>query len=137
MDETYAYFTIDGLGKSAVVTELLGLMPDDEFSEGDPRKRVGIHKTMKWMLYSRLPKEGSLHETMEQHVIDVLSRVEEFKEKLVLLSDEYKPYIQCVAYYHGAQLGFGLSKNTLERASALGLGIDFDIYSLPDENENA
>lgn len=40
-NETYAYFTIVGAGKSSVITEILGILPGREFSEGDRKKRVG------------------------------------------------------------------------------------------------
>lgn len=136
-DETYAYFTIDGSGDSSVVTDIIGVIATREYSEGAPRERIGNYQTMKWMLYSRLDKDGALHDTLEQHVEDVLTQVEEFKDNLALLGEEYDKYIQCVAYYHGANLGCGLSKSLVERAAALGLSFEFDLYTLSDEPQDA
>lgn len=131
-DETYAYFAVVGLGKSSVVTEILGVKPTKEFSEGDPNqfKQMRPYKSMKWRLISRLEKEGAIHDSLESHVADVLTQVEGFKDKLSLLGDTYEAYIQCVSYHNGANLGFGLSRSVVKRIAKLGIGIDFDLYSM-------
>lgn len=92
---------------------------------------------MKWMLNSRLDRIGALHDTLELHISDVLTQVEKVRDKLELIGEGYKKYIQCVGYYYGANLGCGLSAELIERAAELGLGIEFDLYSLTDEQENA
>jgi hypothetical protein len=133
-NSTYAYYTVVGSGDHNRITETLGVEPSSAFTEGTPIPgRSGKYGATKWRIDSAINRDCPLHECLEEHVENVVSQVERIKDKLNLLSPDYEKYIQCVAYYEGCNLGLWLSSDLLKRIAALSIGLEFDLYSLPDE----
>ena len=133
-NSTYAYFTVVGSGDHNRITEILGVEPSSAFTEGTPIPgRFTKYGSTKWRIDSAINRDCLLHECLEEHVENVVGQVERIKDKLNLLDPDYEKYIQCVAYYEGSNLGLWLSSDILKRIAALSIGIEFDLYSLPDE----
>ena len=134
-EETFAYFAVVGEGDHNRITEIIGVNPTEAFTGGAmiPGRNVSYGSTS-WILESTLDRNRPLHDCLEEHIENVISKAETFKDKLEQLRPDYDLFIQCVARYLGWNLGFNLSSGLLRRVANLGLFIDFDLYSL-SENE--
>jgi hypothetical protein len=137
-NETYAYFAIVGTGDHNRITKILEVEPTAAFTQGTKIPgRDTFYGATRWKLESRIDRNRPLQECLEEHVEDVVSMIEKFKDKLPLLKPDYDTIIQCVAYYNGSNLGCNLPSELIQRIADLGLGIDFDLYSHPDDEDDA
>ena len=93
----YAYLGIQGKGPAKRITEILGINPDDEWSEGDPWQTKGPHKKRwftKWQLNSGLSET----EDLNAHVEAILQRLRVCELALQSLGGEYDVRMVLVSF---------------------------------------
>ena len=133
--ETNAYFWVSGFEPPfSRISELLGLEPSEAWHKGDPGKYIAQQKESHWQLFSPLPKNEIF---LDSHISALIKILEEKKDQIEKLKEQYEVGISCVGYYKCANPGFHLSEELINKCSSLGLSLDFDLYCLGDENEDA
>jgi len=122
----YAYLSITGHGKSSKITHLLGVEPDEEWSEGDPwlsgppnNKRFSTN----WKLNS-----GVLElEDLNVHIEEIVRKIKPKRAEVLSLLGEYDVKLVCVSYSlqcFSFELDFALQREL----TSLGIRIWFDAY---------
>jgi hypothetical protein len=131
MDEVYAYFAVIGEGPHSEIGARLRLEPSRAWSAGDPRPGGGVYPATKWFLESGLDRTRPL----EEHVSALLPILESKAEAIRAMSPQYEIILQCVGYFENPSPGFHLDAPTIQRIAALGLAIDFDLYSRSGDDD--
>jgi len=119
-----------------IITQALGVEPDESWSKGDPilpdapPERMRTHEFGRWAL----DVPCSPYDNFEEQLDKLITRLE-------ALSPILKEYIVAfdggirVGYSSGeVSIGFYLSSQIIQRMAALGLSIDFDIYPITLED---
>lgn len=122
----YAYLGIQGKGPAQAITDVLGVDPDDEWSEGDPWQSKGPHKKRwftNWKLNSGIPET----EDLNIHVEAILRRLLTRELALQSLNGDYD--VRMVFVSHNLQcFSFELDFQHQRRLTQLGIRTWFDAY---------
>jgi hypothetical protein len=122
----YAYLGILGKGPAQKITDVLGINPDDEWSEGDPWQSKGPYKKRwftNWKLNSGLPETKDLNE----HVGAILGRLNVRELAIQSLNGDYD--VRMVLVSHNLQcFSFELDFQHQRRLTQLGIRTWFDAY---------
>ena len=122
----YAYLGIIGKGPAQKITDVLGINPDDDWSEGDPWQTKGPHKKRwftNWKLNSGLPETEDLNE----HVGAILGRLNTRELALQSLNGDYDVRIVLVSYNLQC-FSFELDFRHQRHLTQLGIRTWFDAY---------
>lgn len=122
----YAYLGIQGKGPAKKITDVLGINPDDEWSEGDPWQAKGLHKKRwftNWKLNSGLPET----EDLNAHVEAILGRLRVRELALQSLVGDYDVRMILVSYNLQC-FSFELDFQNQRRLTQLGIRTWFDAY---------
>ncbi|CEO89651.1 MAG TPA: DUF4279 domain-containing protein [Syntrophaceticus sp.] len=117
------------------ITLLLGLEPDIAHKKGD--SRTGESKSGKiityapfnigiWSINSKLDKNNRL----EDHIINILERIESKKDVLVKLTNEgFKMDFYCGYFFSTKdQAGISINNKLLKRIAELGIDLGINLY---------
>jgi hypothetical protein len=140
--ETYAYLWIEGFQCDASeISAAMQLEPDETRREGDLIERRFDRTGQKhywpkssWSFRSSLPTDEI---SQASHIENLLDAIEPRSAEIMMLRESCEMGINCVGYYWGANPGFHLSEQLIQRCAALRLSIDFDLYNFEEENEEA
>lgn len=119
------------------ITSLLGIKPDYSHMKGQPNNRTGKggkvivgppHKTGIWSINSELPETSSL----EEHLTFLLETLEPMGDKVrELANDGYRVDFYCGFFVkHGAQGGFDISPEILERMGKMRINLAVSSFEL-------
>jgi len=130
IDRQYAYLSISGSGQSSVISDVLEIEPDDEWSEGDawrPEPQNAKRFSMRWKLNS-----GALEtDDLNHHITLILNSLRRKRAALQSLLGKYDVKIVCVSYnYQG--FSFDLDFNLQRTLTDFGIRLWFDAYDLTD-----
>lgn len=122
----YAYLGIIGKGPAQKITDVLGINPDDHWSEGDPWQTKGPYKKRwftNWKLNSGLPDTKDLNE----HVEVILRRLYARELALQSLNGTYDVRMVLVSYNLQC-FSFELDFRHQRHLTQLGIRTWFDAY---------
>ncbi|MEW5883894.1 MAG: DUF4279 domain-containing protein [Armatimonadota bacterium] len=115
----------------AAISQLLGLSPDEQQRRGDKHigpsgKQYADHKVGLWLINSGLAEDGSF----QDHVESLLKRISRSSAQFADLKRRgFDVYIFVGAYISKGNGAISLNADVMRRLSALGIDVDFDIYS--------
>lgn len=131
-DESHVFLAVIDFGDDpSVVTSLLGLSPTSAWLTGDP---LPNHSTAKrnhsrWTFQSPLP--------LHAHVEALLPLLEPYSASIRECAARFPTELRCAIYYYrDFTLGIHLSESALQRITALGVSLDFDLYFLGDDADS-
>lgn len=125
--DTYAYFWVQGFDCAPQeISRRLGLSPTEVQLKGEVITGNRARQVSSWNFYSPLPRGD---EVLDAHVVALLNALEPCTDAIRAASQQYETGINCVGYYYSANPGFHFSRDTIQRLGALGLPVDFDLYS--------
>jgi len=125
--EQYAYFTITDSFDPEEITRRVGVNPTDSWKKGSLHPSRGMErKFSRWSLRSRLGTDCSL----EDHIKDVLSQLEQNSTEFQKLAKEFGGGMQLVGYFHKGYPGLHFEASLIEGLAKYGLSVDFDFYEL-------
>ncbi|MEO9971583.1 MAG: DUF4279 domain-containing protein [Hyphomonadaceae bacterium] len=130
MSTQYAYLCITGAGSSQKITDVLGLKPTKEWSEGDPWIRSGQNTKrffMHWDLESGLEHSADLND----HIRAIMMKLRSKRSAVLELVGPYDVKITCVSYDRtnfSFELDFGLQRQLTD----FGIRLWFDTYLASD-----
>ncbi|MDJ0612814.1 MAG: DUF4279 domain-containing protein [Rhizobiaceae bacterium] len=122
----YAYLGIQGKGPSTLITEALGIEPDEEWSEGDIWQAKGPHKK-RWFTNWKLNSGVLETEDLNVHVEAILQRLHTRQLKLQSLTGNYDVRVVLVSY-NLQNFSFELDFQHQRRLTQLGIRTWFDAY---------
>ena len=122
----YAYLGIQGKGPSNLITETLGIKPDEEWSEGDPWHTNRPHKK-RWFTNWKLNSGVLDTEDLNTHVEAILQRLHPCELALQSLTGEYDVRVVLVSYSLQC-FSFELDFQHQRRLTQLGIRTWFDAY---------
>jgi hypothetical protein len=129
-NEVYAYFSISNFEfDPQEITEKVGILPTKSWKKGDKDKSLSERKISRWCLYSRFKKT----EELEKHIEDVLIQLDEKSEEFRLLSNKFEGQMQLVGYFYQYYPGFYLESWMTEKLGYYKLSLDCDFYYLYSE----
>jgi hypothetical protein len=127
--DAYAYLRITGSGSIDLITQQMGIEPDDGWSEGDPRPRGrGNYTFANWALHSGETKGLPL----DTHIRSLWKRIKSYEERLVQLGPDFSRYLVCVAWFPDRDSEFNIAAGHFSTAAYYELITDFDFYFLDD-----
>jgi len=136
-NESHVFLAVSDFGTDAsVVTSLLGFAPTSAWLAGDP---LPNHPTARrthsrWSFHSPLP----LHAHADNHFEALLTLLEPHAPRIRECAASFSTQLSCAIYYRDFSPGIHLSASVLQRITALGIPLDFDLYFLGLEaNSNA
>ena len=132
MDQTRLYFVVHDFGDdSDVVTRLLGITPTRVWRRGQPRPgRSGPPaKYELWALDSTLPEAAPF----DEHLAAIVSQLERAAAGMREVLARFSAHLQCHSQFSTYNPGFEIPAALVQRVAALGLGIDFDLYVLYED----
>lgn len=135
-DEKSAGFRLigDRLDPDAV-THALGLKPSEAHRKGDPNGRFAPFRSGQWGL--RSANAGDTSKSMEGHRTQLLDQLEPRAETVRRRADEgLRADFYCSCFMHQSNSGFELSVATLERITALGATLGFEVYGPSTDDED-
>ena len=140
--ETYAYLWIEGFQcDPSEITALMHLDPSETRKAGDliqgRFERTGqkhYWPKSSWKFRSSLPLDETFQHSHIENILDVIELRSEVLRDLQVTCDTG---INCVGYYWNTNPGFHLTVDLIRRCASLCLSVDFDLYNLPEENEDA
>ncbi len=128
--ELYAVFGLCGTDLDPDrLTPLIGITPTRTFRIGDPltRPAIGVCKQSGWVLKSDLPLSADL----ENHVKDVIERLQPGWAALVELGSRYEAHFSCVVHsYGGDRPAIYFDPDIVKRIAELNATIEVDLYVL-------
>ena len=124
--DVYAYFWIEGFDSAAEVTAEMAMAPSRVQSIGDPLPSGRLVQRSTWELSSPIARGDTL---IQDHLAALVEVLEKRPEAVRALVSRYSAGINCVGYYYGSNPGLHLSRELIERLSALELSVDFDLYN--------
>jgi len=131
--ETYAYFFVRDFDcDHTEISNRLGFQPTEAKNSNEALPSGRSRKTSIWHLESPLPRDTVF---VSEHLEALLPLLEVHAERIAKVNAEFTTGLQCVGYYCGEHPGFHLSAELIQRVSALGLSIDFDLYCLEEDDE--
>lgn len=129
-NEAYAYFSISGFEYDPKeITEKVGIKPTRAWKKGEIDEFNRKQKDSRWSLYSRL----SASESLEKHIEDVLLQLNEKQEEFRLLSEKFNGQMQLVGYFYQYYPGLSLESWIIEKLGFYKLSLDCDFYYLYSE----
>jgi len=129
----YAYLRINGYGPSSVISDRLGIEPDEEWSEGDKWRDSGPNSKRfftHWVLNSGL-KEG---DPLNDHISAILMRLHRKRAQLQSLTGEYDVCLVIVSYSLQA-FSFELEFELQRKLTDFGIRTWIDAYIYEDTHE--
>ncbi len=103
---------------------MLGLACDKSWRIGDKRAHTIIdEKNNGWIVNSGLPKTASLEEHMQQ----LLQRLEPYKDRIKLLSSDDNIEFSCVIYAT-TMPALNFDNGIVEQLNQFGASLDIDLY---------
>ena len=139
-NEIHLSFNICGFScKPEDISRLLGIQPDEAHAKGEPRGTgKAVCRESLWVLRSRV----SPNLEIENHINDIMERLEPVHEKVCSLPGKYYCYLSCgVDIYDGpGGPAVEFDAKTLRILGTIGASLDVDVYCLGDEsgeNKNA
>jgi hypothetical protein len=127
--EHHVYFAVLGFGDDpAIITRAMGIEPTKAWIKGEAiaNSRQGKQTHSRWVLQSTRP----LAEPIEAHFENLLPRLESRRDAVAEVRTRFEARLSVAAYWHGANPGFRLTADVVQRVAALGLEVDFDVYCL-------
>lgn len=125
--DAYAYLRITGSGSVDLITQQMGLEPDDGWSEGDPMRRGhGNYKFSNWKLDSGEKKGRPL----DSHIRALWKRIAPYEKRLIQLGPEYSRHLVCTAWFPSKDSEFTIAAGHFGTIAYYRLEIDFDFYFL-------
>jgi Domain of unknown function (DUF4279) len=88
-----------------------------------------VRKCSRWELHSRLATTARL----EEHVVDVLTQLDENRNAFKQLSAELGGVMELVGYFHTDYPGLTIERDVIARLAEYSLSIDCDFYYLCGE----
>lgn len=130
MDErrdVYAYFWVEGFECAPEeISRRLGVSPSAVHLKGEPLAGgQRFRAANSWEVLSPLPRGA---EVLDSYVEALLNLLEPCAAEIHSLASECEVGINCVGYYFSANPGFHFSRELLQRLSALGVSVDFDLH---------
>lgn len=123
--EAYAYLRVSGTGSVDLISEQMGLKPEDGWSEGDSRPRgLGPYKTSCWKFHSG-EKKGL---PLDAHLRSLWKRIEPYKERLISLGPEFSRHLVCVAWFPTRDAELKIAAGHFSTSDYYQLDLDFDFY---------
>lgn len=112
----------------SAVTELLGVEPTRAWGKGD---RDPAHPTARrtfstWELRSPVERTAPFEDQLDA----LLPLLEARADQIRAAKERWSASVACAAYFYKVNPGFSLSEAHLARLTALGLGLDLDLYCL-------
>jgi hypothetical protein len=74
---------------------------------------------------------------LEEHVVDVLTQLDERKDAFKKLSIELGGVMELVGYFHAYYPGLTLERDVIERLAEYSLSMDCDFYFISEEVEDS
>ncbi len=125
-DTWYAYFHVRGSFEPDDITRRVGVAPTKMAREGDPIGDTSKKRPCSlWALHSRLGSTASL----EEHVKDVLDRLDANRAAFGELSRDLDGTMQLVGYFREVNPGVHFDPEIVRRTADYGLSIDCDFYN--------
>lgn len=124
MDKSCAYISINGIGKTSSVTDVLGISPTSEWNVGDLRNNGTIHTVAHWEY--KVPEFET--ECMGESLFAVIQFIESAGLDFSEIPEAFEAFISCVGWHKHKGLGFYLSKEMIISLGKIGLAVDFDLY---------
>jgi hypothetical protein len=127
-DESFARLTIYSDTKTAEdLVSALGVTPDEAWNKGDPRQRGQTHTTTAIALRSRIPDDRP----PEDHLEDLLTRVEPLRERIVgQIAEGSRVRLKVALFADTDNPTLSLPADVLRRLAAFGLDLELDIYEV-------
>ena len=137
MEATRLYFAAGDFGDDPdAVTRLLRIQPSRVWRRGEPRpgrKGPPVRHEL-WALDSSLPSS----EPFEAHLAELLAVLEQNPNGVREAAARFGAVFQCYSQFETANPGFAIPAELVRRTADLGLGFDFDLYVLyEDEPEES
>jgi hypothetical protein len=131
--KTYAYFHVSEFDCTPdEITNILGLKPTDAWCKGE-KWGVDNIRERKEKFWRYKTSESTNDYYTNIHFKELLDKLEKQKENLANLPSEVKTGITYVSTCYFPNIGVILEYELLERIVNLGLSLDFDIYSLSND----
>ena len=92
-----------------------------------------MRKCSRWELHSRLETTA----TLEEHVVDVLTQLDENRDAFKQLSAELGGVMELVGYFHAYYPGLTFERDVIERLAGYSLSMDCDFYYLSDGGQDS
>jgi hypothetical protein len=133
LTETHVFLAVLEFGDDLdAVTSTMGVDPTAAWLRGDP---LPNHPTAKrthsrWLLHSGLPTSA----VFEVHLDALLDRLERLACPVREVASRFKAVVWAAVYTPDSNPVVTISAAGARRLGVLGLGVDFDIYSLPEES---
>jgi Domain of unknown function (DUF4279) len=128
--EISTYFRLTGAFNPDEITAVVGIAPTKTHRAGDlisPRATMRYQNNV-WRLDSSLDQSCDL----EDHIKDVLERLQPGGAALINLCTQYAASIECViSSYGGDRPAIAFSRDLLKQVTALNAEIGVDLYVLP------
>lgn len=130
LETQYAYLCITGTGPSQNITDILGIKPTKEWSEGDKWIRGGSEAKRfftHWDMESGLGHDADLNE----HIRAIMQKLRRKRAAVLDLAGKYDVKIKCVSYDQQCfsfELDFGLQRDLTN----FGIRLCFDAYVAND-----
>lgn len=123
--DTYAYFWIEGFHCAPEeISERLGIAPSKVHLKGEPLSGKRVRQVNSWEVLSPLARG---EEVLDSYVEALLSLLEPCAAVIQSIAKECEAGISCVGYFYSANPGFHFSHRVIQRLSALGVSVDFDL----------
>jgi hypothetical protein len=133
-NKCYAYFKVEGSFDPAQITERVRINPTKSSLVGSAIERTQmVKKCSRWELHSRLETTA----TLEEHVVDVLTQLDENRDAFKQLSAELGGVMELVGYFHAYYPGLTFERDVIERLAAYSLSMDCDFYYLSDDGQDS
>ena len=132
MDQTRLYFVVHDFGDDpGVVTRLLGITPTHVLRRGQrrPGPNAPPAKYELWALDSTLPEAAPF----DEHLASIVSQLEAAAGGMREVMARFSAHLQCHSHFSTNNPGFAIPAALVQRVAALGLGIDFDLYVLYED----
>jgi len=137
MEQTRLYFAVGDFGDDPeTVTQLLGVQPTRVWRRGQPRPGSSgppVRHEL-WALDSSVDPS----ESFEAHLAELLALLERAPNGVREVAQRFGAVFQCYSHFESPNPGFAIPPELVRRVAALGVGFDFDLYVLyEDEPEDS
>lgn len=133
MTKTHVFLGVFDFGDDLdAVTAILGVDPTESWLRGDavPPHPTARRTHRRWSLHSGLPTTASF----EDQLAALLVRLEALGDRVREVASRFTAVIWAAIYTPETNPALAISAATARRLGALELGIDFDIYVVPEED---
>jgi hypothetical protein len=129
MNESYAYFAVEGAFDPDHISERLRVSPTLSWRAGDAHPTSGAaRESSRWAIHSSLARS----EPLELHVVDVLEMLEENPLAFAAISTEFGGWLQLVGKFFDTYPGLNFDPRITALLAKYSLAVDFDFYFLAE-----